>query len=154
MRTEAEVCDDDDGPGEDAPVIIASETAFTATWTVELAIEPGSVPDRAAPRAAAGVIYRPGALRMTFTVLTRHPDAGALRLESGSSYLAAARTAVRLQGISVYGWRLKKDGTPGGQAAVEDFTYGSIRLAPGWAQAAVAETLAALGSSRAEDHRS
>jgi hypothetical protein len=152
MRTEAEAYDDD-GPGEDAPVIIASETAFTAAWTAELVIEPGSVPDRAVPRTGSGALYRPGALRMTFTVRTRHPDAGALQLESGSSYLAAARTAVRLKEISVYGARLKKDGTPGGQVTVEDFPYGSIRMAPDWAQAAVAETLAALGSSRAGDHR-
>jgi hypothetical protein len=123
----------------------ASQTTFSATWAVEMLIEPGSVPDRAVPRSSGGSVYRPGRLRLTFTSGASHPNAHALRMENGSGFMTGARIAVKPKGVVVYGAQINKNGLPGERVVTEDF-YGSVSLAPDWAQDAVAKTLADLGS--------
>jgi hypothetical protein len=122
-----------------------TQTTFSASWATEMMIEPGSVPDRAVPRNSTGAIYRPQRLRLTFTAEARHQAAHALQLENGSGFMRAARDVIKPRGVVIFGGRIKKDGTPGGQLVTENF-YGNASLAPDWAQDAVAKTLADLGN--------
>jgi len=96
------------------------------------------------PYSSTQAVYRPSRLRLTFTTSARHEDPFALRLENGSGFIMAAREAVRVDGIVLYGPRLKKDGTPGEHIVTEKFY--NAKLAPDWAQEAAMTMLTDLGS--------
>jgi hypothetical protein len=117
---------------------------FTGKWTVELTIEPGSVPDRPVPYSRTNARYSPVRLVMEFIVVAVHEDPHALQMENGSGIMRATRDSMRLSSLVISGYRLKKDGTPGQQVTEERF-WNDTAGAPGWAAEAVKTALGSLG---------
>ena len=68
-------------------------------------------------------------------------------MENGSGFMKQAAQAVTVSSVTIYGHRLKKDGTPGQQQVDEKFYPSSIRdgRVPEWVLAAVRDHLEALG---------
>lgn len=121
------------------------EARFTAQWEIEVQVEPGSAPDRVMPYSKTKAAYRPSRMRLVFSAGAQvHPDPSALRMEQGSGYMISARESVRVSGLTIYGPRLKQDGTPG-QHIVAENTYGVLLTAPEWAQEIALQVLKDLG---------
>ena len=97
--------------------------------------------------AASGRTYRPYLLALEFNTGAKQADTYALQMENGSGFMKQAAQAVTVSLVTIYGHRLKKDGTPGQQQVNENFFAGSIRdgRVPEWVLAAAREHLAALG---------
>ena len=121
--------------------ITSTAARFTATWAVEILIDPGSVPDRPVPYSRTGAVYRPGRITLKFTTAVRHPDPSALKLTSltaGHGPLSTARDSIRLDSAHAYGPRLKANGEPG-QHAVNERFYGQDEP-PEWLRELVTRT--------------
>jgi hypothetical protein len=126
----------------------SSIARFQGRWDVRIEIEPGSVPDRPAPYSSvAGAAYRPYLLALEFCTGAKQEDTCALRMENGSGFMKQAALSVTVSSITIYGNRLKKDGTPGQQVVDEKFYASSIRngSVPEWVLAAAWDHLEALG---------
>lgn len=123
--------------------VISSYARFTGNWSVEVQIEPGSVPDQPMAYSCIGAFYRPCRLRLSFTTAAKEGNTAALRLENGSGFMKQAAESVSVSSVSVYGPRVKKDGAAG-EFVVEEGFYG-LGQAPEWVQEAVREHLQALG---------
>lgn len=122
-------------------VITSTEARFSATWTVEVLIEPGSIPDRPMPYSRAGSLYRVQRVTLEFITSASDSNPAALKLTSltvSTGPLLTARDSVRLYRTDIYGPRLKKDGTPGQHVVTERF-YGQER-APEWLRELIDQT--------------
>jgi hypothetical protein len=120
---------------------------FTGEWTVEVTVEPGSVPDRPVSYSRNGSVYRPARMVAEFTTRAVHEDPHALQMENGSGFMRAARDGLHLSALVIRGPRVKKDGTPGQQDYEEKFWASAphIQGLPDWAAEAVKTALGSLG---------
>jgi hypothetical protein len=124
--------------------VISSSARFQGQWHVRIVIEPGSVPDQPLPVRG---FYRPSGLALEFCTSAKQADTCALRMENGSGFMKQAALSVVVSSVTIYGYRLKRDGTPGKQGVDETFYPRSIRdgSVPEWVLAVVREHLTALG---------
>jgi hypothetical protein len=131
--------------------ITGLSAAVHASWSMDIAIEPGSVPDRDQPYSSIGARYRPDRLRLTYEAAAE----SAIGLGMLAPHRAAGqlRRVVRHRGTVITGRRLRRDGTPGAQAVTENF-YGSSRNLPGWALELAVTGLAALTAQGESSDRS
>lgn len=116
---------------------------FTGKWAVEVTAEPGSIPDRPAPYSRIHAMYRPARIVAEFITTAVHEDPAALRMENGSGFMRTARKDIRLTSLTVYGYQLKKDGSPG-QRMVDEKFWNSMTGAPDWAAGTVRDILDAI----------
>jgi hypothetical protein len=115
------------------PRIAADSARVLASWSRDIEIVPGSVPDRPVPYAKDGAAYRPDKLYLAFEARAAGPEVTDLCPEPGD---------IKLVSLTISGLRLRQDGTPG-RAVGENF-HGSRAGAPGWALKLADDTLAAL----------
>lgn len=126
-------------------LVMAPRTGMEISWFTELAIEPGSVPDRPWHNGSG---YRPDRLRLTFR-LTVDASIPLFQLSPGSELVTsrAIRESVLVRGVVLYGQRLLQSGEPGKHRVTEDF-YGAVSLAPDWVQAIALRAQLELATGR------
>jgi hypothetical protein len=122
----------------DTMTVTSTSARFSATWAVEILIEPGSVPDRPQPYSRTGAVYRPTSVKLDFTASMGSNDPAALKLENGSVFLRMVRDSIRLYDARVYGARLKANGEPGQHVVTERF-YGQEER-PEWLRGLITRT--------------
>jgi hypothetical protein len=120
------------------------QARFAATWSVAIALKPGSVPDRLMPYSSAGASYRPESVRLVFRTSAWHGEPYALKLENGSGFMRTARESVKLDIAEICGPRLRKNGEPGQHIVTETIYDTSRSPAPGWLPGITAVILADL----------
>jgi hypothetical protein len=124
---------------------VSTRASTAVSWTLDVRIKPGSAPDRPMPYSSVKATYRPARLRLVFRV--SESCTGLRTLRPGSELMADAMQDVKLDGIVLYGPRLRKDGAPGERIVTENL-YGRLDQAPDWAQAITAAALHDLKEER------
>lgn len=110
--------------------ITGTSARATVSWSLEIQIERGSVPDRPMPYSRTEAVYRPSRLRLTFSTTAESLTLAQLNLRH-VRMTGLARRGVALSGIALYGPRLRKDGQPGEHIVTENF-YRHRDGVPGW----------------------
>jgi hypothetical protein len=122
--------------------ITGTRASATMSWTLNMTIEPGSVPDRPMKHSRDEKTYRPDTLNVAFAVCRYDPDLHALVPE----LLGPARSDIRMGALSIQGQRVLSDGRSGAQRHSENF-YGGTRDVPDWALALIASALSTLNGT-------
>jgi hypothetical protein len=125
-----------------APEITGTRADVTVSWSLEVCVEPGSIPDRVMPYSKAGLSYRPVRLRLTFGVTAASLTLAQLNLRH-DRMADMARREITLTGVALSGPRLLVSGQPGVHIHTEKF-YGSLGNVPDWAMSLASAALADL----------
>jgi hypothetical protein len=124
-----------------APKVVSTAAKAYLVCSLDVHVEPGSVPDRPVPYDVHAT-FRPDRLRLSFQVSAEHDQLGMLSAAAVRPDFAA-RGEAAASGVVLYGLRLHDDGHPGDRKVTEHFRVPAER-APGWVQEIIASTLAGL----------
>ena len=125
-----------------APVVICTRADVTVRWSLDIRVEPGSVPDRIMPHSGTGGSYRPVRVRLEFGTQAASLTLAQLNFRHARMTGLAQRDA-HLMSVALYGQRLLANGQPGGRIHTEKLHGRSGRI-PEWVRSLAAAALTDL----------